>query len=190
MVIPQLTGLVLLVGIALARKTCMYVRKYCSFVYTSLFLYAACRMEVVMLMMLPRSMRWWAIARRTLRLYSARVSTIRCCQSPTCTGFLFRPDAFDRTPINFGTLNNVEVELLGNILFPQNITYVQQVVNASSANSYWITMKGNQVTFSGNPLNPFGGTINGFGQAWYEAAAKTLPLGGLVRVSPQIDFHG
>jgi hypothetical protein len=102
----------------------------------------------------------------------------------------FSPWRLDRTPINFGTLNNVEVELLGNILFPQNTTYVQQVVNASSANSYWITMKGNQVTFSGNPLNPFGGTVNGFGQAWYEAAAKTLPLGGLVRVSPQSDFYG
>jgi hypothetical protein len=76
----------------------------------------------------------------------------------------------------------VEVQLLGNIHFPKNITYIQSVVNASS-NKYWISMAGKNVVFSGNPLNPFGGIVNGFGQAWYEAAPNTLPLGGLV--SPQ-----
>jgi hypothetical protein len=53
-------------------------------------------------------------------------------------------------------------------------------VNASSNNKYWINMAGTNVVFSGSPLNPFGGIVNGFGQAWYEAAPNTLPLGGLV----------
>lgn len=64
--------------------------------------------------------------------------------------------------------------------FPNNITYIQDIVNASSANNYWITILGTNVTFSGNPNDPNGGIVNGFGQQWYEAAPLTQPLGGLV----------
>ena len=46
------------------------------------------------------------------------------------------------TPINFGTLSNVTVSILGNLNLPSSISYVQGLVNATASKSlYWFTFK-------------------------------------------------
>ena len=53
------------------------------------------------------------------------------------------------TPIN-ASLKNVEIQMHGNLHLPQNITAVQEIVNASSSgNVYWITIHGDNVNFTG-----------------------------------------
>lgn len=44
------------------------------------------------------------------------------------------------TPINFGTLNNVTVSILGNLNLPQSIPYIQSLVNVTGS-LYWFTFK-------------------------------------------------
>lgn len=43
------------------------------------------------------------------------------------------------TPINFGTLHNVTITILGNLNLPQSITYVQSLVNVTGS-LYWFTI--------------------------------------------------
>jgi hypothetical protein len=106
------------------------------------------------------------------------------------------------TPVNFGTLSNVEIKILGNLALPKSIPCmilyrfgrfaswahelakdVQALVNASGGSLPWFTIAGNNVTLSGNQ-DPSWGFIDSFGYQWWEAAAHTSPLGGLVS-----DFH-
>lgn len=42
------------------------------------------------------------------------------------------------TPINFGTLNNVTISILGNLNLPTSIPYVQSLVNVTGS-LYWFT---------------------------------------------------
>lgn len=44
------------------------------------------------------------------------------------------------TPINFGTLNNVTISILGNLNLPDSIPYVQSLVNVTGS-LYWFTIK-------------------------------------------------
>lgn len=46
------------------------------------------------------------------------------------------------TPINFGTLNNVTISILGNLNLPDSIPYVQSLVNVTGS-LYWFTIKVN-----------------------------------------------
>ncbi|WWC87255.1 uncharacterized protein L201_002143 [Kwoniella dendrophila CBS 6074] len=61
------------------------------------------------------------------------------------------------TPVNFGTLKNVEIQVLGNLELPKSIPYVQSLVNATA-----------------------GGWVDSFGLPWWQQAQYTQPLGGLV----------
>ena len=58
---------------------------------------------------------------------------------------------------------------------------VQNLVNQSDGRLYWFTLEGNNVTLSGNQMDPNGGIINAYGQPWWDAAPNTQPLGGIVR---------
>jgi len=63
------------------------------------------------------------------------------------------------TPINFGTLNNVTISILGNLNLPSSIPYVQSLVNATAKGSlYWFTFAGVNVTLQGNQ-NPAEGFV-------------------------------
>jgi hypothetical protein len=86
------------------------------------------------------------------------------------------------TPIDFGTLQNVEIKILGNLHLPQSIPYIQNLVNASAGRLYWFTVAGDNVTLSGNQ-DPDWGYIDAYGQQWWTAAKYTYPLGGLVSMS-------
>jgi len=63
------------------------------------------------------------------------------------------------TPINFGTLKNVTISILGNLDLPRSIPYVQSLVNATATQSlYWFTFAGVNVTLQGNQ-NPAEGFV-------------------------------
>ena len=66
------------------------------------------------------------------------------------------------TPVNFGQLKNVEIAMEGNLELPQNIPYVQSVVNASGGSVRWFTASGTNVTVSGSQ-DPDWGWIDGAG---------------------------
>lgn len=77
-------------------------------------------------------------------------------------------------------LSNVEIQILGNLDLPKSIPYVQAAVNASGGRLYWFTVSGNNVTLSGNQDEDWG-WVDSYGVPWWQAAAYTQPLGGLVR---------
>jgi polygalacturonase len=81
------------------------------------------------------------------------------------------------TAINFGTLQNVTVSILGNLNMPSSIPYVQSLVNVTGS-LYFFTFKGNNVTLQGN-TNPAEGFVYWHGEQWWKAAQYITPLGGL-----------
>jgi hypothetical protein len=73
------------------------------------------------------------------------------------------------TPIVATDLNNVTVELNGNLHLPQNVSYIQSLVNASSSgNLYWFTLQGPGTRWIGTS-NVTTGWIYSYGQAWWDA---------------------
>ncbi|WVQ96799.1 hypothetical protein IAU59_003906 [Kwoniella sp. CBS 9459] len=77
-------------------------------------------------------------------------------------------DYYFNTPVN-ATLNNVEIQLKGNINLPQNITYVQNLVNSTAGgNVWWISLSGSNLNFVGS-TNVSNGWFNGYGQQWWNA---------------------
>ncbi|KAF8586264.1 glycoside hydrolase family 28 protein [Ramaria rubella] len=76
------------------------------------------------------------------------------------------------TPLDFGTLTNVEVAIEGNITLPSNISEVQALVGSSSFPGAWFTLAGINVTLRGT-TNPNWGWIDGHGQAWWDAVQQT-----------------
>lgn len=81
------------------------------------------------------------------------------------------------TPINFGTLHNVTISILGNLDLPRSIPYVQSLVNVTGS-LYWFTIAGTNVTLQGNQ-NPAEGFVYPHGEDWWRAAEWVTPLGGL-----------
>ncbi|WWC88832.1 uncharacterized protein L201_003746 [Kwoniella dendrophila CBS 6074] len=80
-------------------------------------------------------------------------------------------DYYFNTPVN-ATLNNVNIQLNGNIHLPQNITYVQGIVNGSTGgNVWWINLTGDHLNFTGS-TNLSTGWIYGHGQQWWDANPK------------------
>ncbi|OJJ33941.1 hypothetical protein ASPWEDRAFT_41827 [Aspergillus wentii DTO 134E9] len=69
-------------------------------------------------------------------------------------------------PISATNLSNVEIQMLGNLHLPQNITEVQDIV--SSGESVWFTFEGPRVDYLGSG-NVDNGWINSYGQAWWDA---------------------
>ncbi|KAF8527382.1 pectin lyase fold/virulence factor [Hysterangium stoloniferum] len=97
------------------------------------------------------------------------------------------------TPLDFGTLTNVEVAIEGNITLPKSIPEVQAIVNASvslvpfmamyetyltnmhsTLKSYpdaWFVLSGTNVTLRGTK-DPNWGWIDAHGQAWWDAVQQ------------------
>lgn len=77
------------------------------------------------------------------------------------------------TPISATNLSNVEIRMRGNLHLPQNITAVQEAVNASNAHTYstalyWFKFSGPSIDFVGTS-NVTNGWIYSYGQAWWDA---------------------
>lgn len=76
-------------------------------------------------------------------------------------------------PIAATNLTNVSIQMQGNLHLPQNITYVQAIVNGTGANSYtttpyWFRFAGPHLDYIGT-ANVTNGWINSYGQAWWDA---------------------
>lgn len=54
-------------------------------------------------------------------------------------------------PVAATNLSNVVISLKGNWNLPQNISYVQSLVNASGGTLYWFSFKGTNIQFVGTP---------------------------------------
>ncbi|KZT68965.1 glycoside hydrolase family 28 protein [Daedalea quercina L-15889] len=83
------------------------------------------------------------------------------------------------SPVTATNLSNVAIAVQGNLHLPQNITYVQSVVNGTSyaaGTGYWFTFSGPQIDFVGSD-NVTTGWIYSYGQAWWDA--NTYPGTGL-----------
>ncbi|KDQ20171.1 glycoside hydrolase family 28 protein [Botryobasidium botryosum FD-172 SS1] len=76
------------------------------------------------------------------------------------------------TPIDFGTLTNVEIAIEGNITLPAEIPVVQAIVADSSFPGHWFKIKGTNVTLRGTP-DPKWGWVDAHGQAWWDAMEQT-----------------
>jgi polygalacturonase len=76
-------------------------------------------------------------------------------------------------PITAGNLSNVGIQMRGNLHLPQNVTYIQGIINGTGANSYtttpyWFTFAGPNIDYTGSD-NITNGWINSYGQAWWDA---------------------
>ncbi|KAE8350444.1 putative exopolygalacturonase C [Aspergillus coremiiformis] len=69
-------------------------------------------------------------------------------------------------PIRATNLSNVEIQMHGNLHLPQNISAVQEIVNAGK--STWFTFEGPRVDWIG-PEDENNGWIESYGQAWWDA---------------------
>ncbi|KAG8981462.1 hypothetical protein FRB90_007243, partial [Tulasnella sp. 427] len=77
------------------------------------------------------------------------------------------------TPINFGTLTNVEISVQGNLSYPTNITTIQNIVaNTTIYTGFWFDIAGTNVTLKGN-TEPQWGWVDGHGQQWWDAMNQT-----------------
>lgn len=77
------------------------------------------------------------------------------------------------TPISAKNLSNVAIQMQGNLHLPQNVTAVQNLVNASNALTYssalyWFTFAGPSIDYVGTS-NVSNSWINSYGQAWWDA---------------------
>ncbi|KAH8662133.1 exo-polygalacturonase [Xylariales sp. PMI_506] len=73
------------------------------------------------------------------------------------------------TPLQLTSLTNIELVFNGNLTLPDNITYVEQVVGDTSIYpGHWITIKGTNVTLTGNK-DPGDGWFVGHGELWWPA---------------------
>ncbi|KII93186.1 glycoside hydrolase family 28 protein [Plicaturopsis crispa FD-325 SS-3] len=79
------------------------------------------------------------------------------------------------SPIQFAFGENVEINLLGNLNFPKNITAVQAAVASSKYKSGWFLVSGTNISLVGPALSlgNKGGIIRGYGQAWWDAVQQT-----------------
>ncbi|CZR64156.1 probable exopolygalacturonase [Phialocephala subalpina] len=76
------------------------------------------------------------------------------------------------TPISATNLSNVAIQMQGNLHLPQNVTAVQNLVNASNALTYstalyWFTFAGPSIDYMGSS-NVSNSWINSYGQAWWD----------------------
>ena len=76
-------------------------------------------------------------------------------------------------PIVAKNLSNVAILMQGNLHLPQNITYIQNIVNASNAltyttSLYWFTFVGPGIDYIATE-NVTTGWINSYGQSWWDA---------------------
>lgn len=77
------------------------------------------------------------------------------------------------TPVSAKNLSNVAIQMQGNLHLPQNVTAVQNLVNASNALTYstalyWFTFSGPSIDYIGSS-NVSNSWINSYGQAWWDA---------------------
>ncbi|KAJ6542736.1 pectin lyase fold/virulence factor [Mycena capillaripes] len=82
------------------------------------------------------------------------------------------------TPITLAGLNNVVIHLNGNLLLPNNITKVQQEINATTnqPSTYatpWFYFHGSNVQLIGSTDFEWG-RFYGFGQHWWDLGNRTL----------------
>lgn len=78
-------------------------------------------------------------------------------------------------PISARNLSNVTINMQGNLHLPENVTYVQSLVNASAANTnatalYWFDFLGPSVNWVGTS-NVSNGWIECYGQSWWDLNA-------------------
>ncbi|KAE8442151.1 hypothetical protein EG329_003802 [Mollisiaceae sp. DMI_Dod_QoI] len=76
------------------------------------------------------------------------------------------------TPISATNLSNVAIQMQGNLHLPQNVTAIQNLVNASNALTYssalyWFTFAGPSLDWVGTS-NVSNSWINSYGQAWWD----------------------
>lgn len=72
-------------------------------------------------------------------------------------------------PVHATDLDNVEIQMKGNLHLPQNITAIQVLVNAThSGNLYWLMFAGPHIDYIGAD-DVTTGWINSYGQAWWDA---------------------
>lgn len=73
------------------------------------------------------------------------------------------------TPIVATNLSNVEIQMEGNLNLPQNISYIQIFVNATSSGTlYWFTFAGPNIDYVGTS-NVTNGWMESYGQPWWDA---------------------
>ncbi|RFU30468.1 hypothetical protein B7463_g5870, partial [Scytalidium lignicola] len=76
-------------------------------------------------------------------------------------------------PIKATNLSNIEIHMHGNLHLPQNVTYIQELVNTSNALTYssalyWFSFAGPGIKYVGTQ-DVTSGWINSYGQAWWDA---------------------
>lgn len=77
------------------------------------------------------------------------------------------------TPINFGSLTNVEISIQGNLSYPTDIATIQNIVaDTSIYTGFWFDIQGTNVTLKGN-TEPNWGWVDGHGQQWWDAMNQT-----------------
>lgn len=78
-------------------------------------------------------------------------------------------------PVIANNLSNVTIQMQGNLHMPQNVTYIQSLVNASASKNasalYWIDLNGPGINWMGS-TNVTTGWIECYGQAWWDLNPK------------------
>jgi polygalacturonase len=93
------------------------------------------------------------------------------CSKDAIVTFSAGVDYYVMTPITATNLSNVEIQMYGNLHLPQNISYVQNLVNQSGTYSsalYWFSFAGPGIDYLGTS-NVSSGWIHSYGQAWWDA---------------------
>ncbi|KAI9648169.1 hypothetical protein NHQ30_002801 [Ciborinia camelliae] len=95
------------------------------------------------------------------------------CSSNSIVEFMKGVDYNVFKPISAKNLSNVIIRQEGNLHLPQNIKYVQGLVNASNALTYstalyWFAFAGPGIQYEGSK-DVTTGWINSYGQAWWDA---------------------
>jgi polygalacturonase len=103
----------------------------------------------------------------------AVASAFAKCSSDSIIIFSEGVDYNILTPIVATNLSNVAIQVQGNLHLPQNVTYIQNIVNASNAltystSLYWFTFSGPSIDYIGTD-SVTDGWIDSYGQAWWDA---------------------
>lgn len=98
------------------------------------------------------------------------------CSSDAVIEFSTGVDYRVLTPIHHRGLSNVEISMQGNLHLPENITFVQALVNGTGGNAqagyaYWFRLNGTYIDWIGTP-NVTTGWIRSYGQQWWDTTPE------------------
>lgn len=80
-------------------------------------------------------------------------------------------------------LQDVDIQLQGNINLPSDIATVQAGVTGKHYRSAWFLVQGTKIRLVGPNNSKKGGVINSFGQQWWDAVQQVRPFNSLVQAS-------